>query len=162
VKLIRVTTAAEMLAACQSALPVDVAVMCAAVADWRPENPAPDKTKKTANPATLRLVENPDILAAIARHAARPRLVVGFAAETDHVVENAKAKRTRKGADWIVANNVSTNEQGQSVMGGDSNRVHLIQAGGVEDWPEMSKTQVAAELVARITQTLNKRQEGAA
>jgi phosphopantothenoylcysteine decarboxylase/phosphopantothenate--cysteine ligase len=162
VKLIRVTTAAEMLAACQSALPVDVAVMCAAVADWRPENPAPDKTKKTANPATLRLVENPDILAAIARHAARPGLVVGFAAETDHVVENAKAKRTRKGADWIVANNVSTNERGQSVMGGDSNRVHLIQAGGVEDWPEMSKTQVAAELVARITQTLNKRQEGAA
>ncbi len=107
VKLMRVTTAREMLAACEAALPVDVAVLAAAVADWRPQVAANTKIKKADAKTSIALVENPDILAALANHARRPRLLIGFAAETDHVIENAVAKRARKGADWIVANDVS-------------------------------------------------------
>jgi len=151
VKLMRVTTAREMLAACQASLPVDVLVMAAAVADWRPDIAANSKIKKSTDRVVplIKLVENPDILATLAASANRPRLVIGFAAETDDVVENAVAKRARKGADWIIANDVSGD-----VMGGERNRVHLISASGVEDWPDMTKTEVGARLAARIAQSL--------
>jgi phosphopantothenoylcysteine decarboxylase/phosphopantothenate--cysteine ligase len=149
VKLVKVTTAREMLAACESELPADIAVMSAAVADWRPDIAANSKIKKDADhpvPA-IRLVENPDILATLARHKNRPRLVIGFAAETDDVLLHAIAKRARKGADWIIANDVSGN-----VMGGDRNQVHLITATTQESWPEMAKAEVARRLVQHITQ----------
>jgi phosphopantothenoylcysteine decarboxylase/phosphopantothenate--cysteine ligase len=151
VKLMRVTTAREMLAACEAALPADVLVMAAAVADWRPDIAANSKIKKSTDRVVplIKLVENPDILATLAASARRPRLVIGFAAETDDVVENAVAKRARKGADWIIANDVSGD-----VMGGDHNRVHLVSADGVEDWPDMSKTEVGTRLAARIAETL--------
>jgi phosphopantothenoylcysteine decarboxylase/phosphopantothenate--cysteine ligase len=149
VKLVRVTTAREMLAASEAALPADVLVMAAAVADWRPDIIANSKLKKSTDRVVplIRLVENPDILATLAQGAARPRLVIGFAAETGDVVENAVAKRGRKGADWIIANDVSGD-----VMGGDRNRVHLVSETGVEDWPEMSKQEVGARLAARIAE----------
>jgi phosphopantothenoylcysteine decarboxylase / phosphopantothenate---cysteine ligase len=99
-------------------------------------------------------VENPDILTTIAQSARRPRLLIGFAAETDDVVANAVAKRARKGVDWIIANDVSANEIGESVMGGDRNRIHLINEAGIEDWPEMTKNEVGARLAARIAQEL--------
>jgi phosphopantothenoylcysteine decarboxylase/phosphopantothenate--cysteine ligase len=151
VKLMRVTTAREMLAACEAALPADVLVMAAAVADWRPDIAANAKIKKSTDRVVplIKLVENPDILATLAASARRPRLVIGFAAETDDVVENAVAKRARKGADWIIANDVSGD-----VMGGERNRVHLVSAAGVEDWPEMTKAEVGARLAARIAQNL--------
>ena len=151
VKLVRVTTAREMLAASEAALPADVLVMAAAVADWRPDIIANSKLKKSTDRVVplIRLVENPDILATLAQSAARPRLVIGFAAETDDVVENAVAKRARKGADWIIANDVSGD-----VMGGDRNRVHLVSEAGVEDWPEMTKQEVGARLAARIAEKL--------
>ncbi len=154
VKLLKVTTAREMLAACEAELPADIAVMSAAVADWRPDIAANSKIKKDRDrqaPA-IRLVENPDILASLARHKNRPRLVVGFAAETDEVLPNATAKRARKGADWIVANDVSANGIGESVMGGNRNQVHLITASAQESWPEMSKAEVARRLVQHIAQ----------
>ena len=156
VKLQRVTTAREMLAACEAALPADVLVMAAAVADWRPDMAANSKIKKSTDRVVplIKLVENPDILATIARSAQRPRLVIGFAAETDDVVQNAVAKLSRKGADWIIANDVSG-----EVMGGDKNRVHLVSGTGVEtplieEWPEMTKNEVGARLAARIAEAL--------
>lgn len=146
---IDVETAREMAAAVDKALPADVAVMVAAVADWRVE-PAASKIKKGPDgPPNLSLVENPDILAELALSPKRPKLLIGFAAETDNVVGNAQAKRTRKGVDWIVANNVSGD-----VMGGDSNRVHLITAAGVEDWDVAPKTEVARKLAGRIAAAL--------
>jgi phosphopantothenoylcysteine decarboxylase/phosphopantothenate--cysteine ligase len=154
VKLVKVTTAREMLAACEAELPSDIAVMSAAVADWRPDIAANGKIKKNGEheaPA-IRLVENPDILATLGQHKNRPRLVVGFAAETDNLLANAQSKRTRKHADWIIANDVSANVLGESVMGSDRNQVHLITATGQEDWPEMSKRDVARRLVQRIAQ----------
>ncbi len=153
VKLLKVTTAREMLAACESALPADVAVCAAAVADWRPEVVANSKIKKEKDAAAppIRLVENPDILATLSRHARRPRLVIGFAAETDDVVKHAIEKRARKGCDWIVANDVSP---ATGIMGGDRNTVHIVTAGGVEDWPEMAKTDVGTRLAARIADAL--------
>ena len=153
VEIIKVETAAEMLKAVEQALPADCAVFAAAVADWRVTQPGRQKMKKTAGrtPA-LALTENPDILASIAhRKTGRPELVVGFAAETENVVANAKAKLKRKGCDWIVANDVST-ETG--VMGGDRNRVHLITANGVESWPPQSKDEVARNLIDRIAAAL--------
>jgi phosphopantothenoylcysteine decarboxylase/phosphopantothenate--cysteine ligase len=151
VKLMRVTTAREMLAACEASLPSDILVMAAAVADWRPDIAANSKIKKSTDRVVplIKLVENPDILATLAQSARRPRLVIGFAAETDDVVENAIAKRIRKGADWLIANDVSGD-----VMGGDRNRVHLVSAQGVEDWPEMTKTEVGLRLAARIASHL--------
>jgi phosphopantothenoylcysteine decarboxylase/phosphopantothenate--cysteine ligase len=151
VKLQRVTTAREMLAACEAALPADVLVMAAAVADWRPDIAANSKIKKSVDRVVplIKLVENPDILATIAAGPKRPRLVIGFAAETDDVVSNGVAKRGRKGADWIIANDVSGD-----VMGGDRNRIHLISEAGTEDWPEMSKSEVGTQLAARIAQKL--------
>lgn len=154
VKLMKVTTAREMLAACESVLPADIAVMTAAVADWRPDIAANNKIKKNIDRVVplLKLVENPDILATLAQHAKRPRLLIGFAAETDNVVENGVAKRARKGADWIVANDVSANPLGESVMGGDRNQVHLITQTGSEDWPDMSKADVGTRLAGRIAE----------
>jgi phosphopantothenoylcysteine decarboxylase/phosphopantothenate--cysteine ligase len=153
VSRIDVETAREMAAAVQSviagAVPVDAAVCVAAVADWHVAA-HPHKRAKSDMPPTLELVANPDILAALAAPGPhRPRLVVGFAAETDDTVGNALAKRLRKGADWIVANDVSG-----EVMGGELNRVHLVTEGGVEDWPELPKPEVARRLAARIAAAL--------
>jgi phosphopantothenoylcysteine decarboxylase/phosphopantothenate--cysteine ligase len=153
VKLVRVETAREMLAACESLLPVDVAVCAAAVADWRPDAIADQKLKKEecAAPA-IALAENPDILASISHARERPALVIGFAAETEDVVAHAKAKRARKGCDWMVANDVSP---GTGIMGGDSNRVHLITADAIEDWPLLDKAEVGRRLAARIAAALS-------
>ncbi|MGH6877296.1 MAG: bifunctional phosphopantothenoylcysteine decarboxylase/phosphopantothenate--cysteine ligase CoaBC [Rhizomicrobium sp.] len=153
VALVKVETAREMLTACESALPVDIAVCAAAVADWRPETQSERKLKKHDSEAApaIRLVRNPDILATLAKAERRPALVIGFAAETDNVVAFAQAKRTRKGCDWILANDVSA-ETG--IMGGGQNRVHLITASRVEDWPRMSKMEVARGLAARIADAL--------
>ncbi|HLB79718.1 MAG TPA: phosphopantothenoylcysteine decarboxylase, partial [Dongiaceae bacterium] len=145
----RVETADEMLAAALAALPVDVAVCAAAVSDWKPTAPAARKLKKDGGrPPRIELAPNPDVLAAIAAAGnRRPRLVVGFAAETENIVANATAKRAAKGCDWIVANDVSP---GTGTFGGARNTVHLISAAGVEDWPTLSKQEVADRLAARI------------
>ncbi|MGB6538877.1 MAG: bifunctional phosphopantothenoylcysteine decarboxylase/phosphopantothenate--cysteine ligase CoaBC [Xanthobacteraceae bacterium] len=153
VAVIKVETAKDMLQAAETALPADVAVFTAAVADWRIEQPSSHKIKKQAGRAPrLNLIENPDILATIARRkSGRPPLVIGFAAETDDVIANAKAKLAKKGCDWILANDVSA---ATGIMGGDSNTVHLITASGVESWPRQSKDDVARNLVARIATAL--------
>ena len=145
---IDVETAQQMAEAVAHALPADVAILVAAVADWRVEA-SPTKLKKSAGPPALTFVANPDILATLGESPDRPRLLIGFAAETNHVVTNATAKRTAKNADWIVANDVSGD-----VMGGARNQVHLITAAGVEDWPEASKDDVARQLIARIAKEL--------
>jgi phosphopantothenoylcysteine decarboxylase / phosphopantothenate---cysteine ligase len=154
--VVRVETAQEMLAAVEKALPVDVAVFAAAVADWRPQRVSAGKLKKQHHkPPALELVENPDILSTIAhRKSGRPRLVVGFAAETENVLANAKAKLVRKGCDWIVANDVSPVT---GIMGGDANTVSLVTAAGVESWPPQSKDDVARALIARIAAALTDR-----
>nr|WP_245214772.1 bifunctional phosphopantothenoylcysteine decarboxylase/phosphopantothenate synthase [Pararoseomonas indoligenes] len=147
-----VETAREMLAACEAALPADAAVFAAAVADWRPAEVAGQKMKKPADDAAppMALVPNPDILATLSRHPMRPGLVIGFAAETERVVEHARAKLARKGCDWIVANDVSGD-----VMGGAENSVHLVTSYSVEDWPRLPKAEVAARLADRIAETLH-------
>lgn len=149
VATVHVETARDMLAACAEALPADIAVCAAAVADWRTSDAAAEKMKKDGSGAlpALSLAENPDILAALSRDEKRPALVVGFAAETEKVVEHAQAKLARKGCDWICANDVSP-ETG--TFGGDSNRVHLVTNAGVEDWPALSKTDVGRKLAERI------------
>jgi phosphopantothenoylcysteine decarboxylase/phosphopantothenate--cysteine ligase len=149
VRLVAVETAQQMLAASEAALPVDVAVMAAAVSDWRVETAAGQKLKKDGKgPPTLRLVENPDILATISgRGNDRPALVVGFAAETENIIVNAQDKRRRKGCDWILANDVAP---GTGTFGGDSNTIHLVDRDRVEDWPPMTKTEVATRLAERI------------
>ncbi len=143
-----VETAREMAAAVDAALPADAAVMVAAVADWRVDA-AGLKIKKGMAAPTLNLSENPDILATVAQGARRPALVVGFAAETDHVIEHATAKLARKRADWIVANDVSGD-----VMGGDANTVHIVTANGVESWERLDKTEVARRLAGKIAEAL--------
>jgi phosphopantothenoylcysteine decarboxylase/phosphopantothenate--cysteine ligase len=142
-----------MLAACEAALPVDVAVMAAAVADWRVESTGQHKMKKDGGgPPVLRLAENPDILSRIAQRSNdRPALVIGFAAETDDVVENARLKLQRKRCDWILANDVSP---GTGTFGGDRNTIHLVDRAGVEDWPVMTKRDVAAALAERVAGSL--------
>ncbi|MFC7052497.1 bifunctional phosphopantothenoylcysteine decarboxylase/phosphopantothenate--cysteine ligase CoaBC [Hansschlegelia quercus] len=155
VAVIRVETAREMLAAVEAALPADAAVFAAAVADWRVAEDSGQKIKKGAGgPPTLALVENPDILATVAKGARRPAIVVGFAAETERVVEHAKAKLARKGADFIVANDVS---EAGGAMGGEDNSVHIVGPEGVESWPSMTKRAVAAALVERIAAALGAR-----
>jgi phosphopantothenoylcysteine decarboxylase/phosphopantothenate--cysteine ligase len=154
VTLHRVETAREMLAACEAALPAHVAVFAAAVADWRVANTSGGKIKKQpcAAPPSLELVPNPDILATIAAAGPRrPGLVIGFAAETDDLMANAQAKRLRKNADWIVANDVSP---ATGIMGGTENAVHLITAAGIEDWPRLAKDEVARRLAQRIAEAL--------
>jgi phosphopantothenoylcysteine decarboxylase/phosphopantothenate--cysteine ligase len=149
----RVETAQEMLAACEAALPVDVAVCAAAVADWRVAETQGQKMKKDGGSApALTLIPNPDILATLSRAGPlRPRLVVGFAAETERVVDYAIEKRRRKGCDWIVANDVSP---ATGIMGGNANEVHLVTEAGAEAWPRMAKTEVAALLAERIAAAL--------
>lgn len=153
VTVLRVETAAQMLAAALAALPADAAVFAAAVADWRVASASLSKVKKdgTGKAPALQFAENPDILATISRATDRPALVVGFAAETDDVMANAMAKRARKGCDWIVANDVS---HATGIMGGTENEVTLITAQGADVWPRMTKEQVARQLAARIAATL--------
>ena len=156
VNVVRIESARDMLTAVEKALPADIAVFAAAVADWRTANNAREKIKKTGKGTPeLELVENPDILSTVAhRKSRRPRLVIGFAAETERIVEHAKAKLARKGCDWILANDVSP-ETG--VMGGDSNTIHLVTRDGVEHWPPQSKNEVATALIARIAETMKAR-----
>ncbi|MDP7668290.1 MAG: bifunctional phosphopantothenoylcysteine decarboxylase/phosphopantothenate--cysteine ligase CoaBC [Rhodospirillales bacterium] len=152
VRVVNVEEARDMLSACKTALPADVAVLAAAVADWRVAKPAKHKIKKdaAAGAPVLKLIENPDILASLSTATAgRPALVVGFAAETGTVVERAKRKRLAKGCDWIVANDVSS-----GVFGAETNTVHLVTAAGVEDWPPMTKSAVAQRLADRIADAL--------
>ena len=153
---IDVESARDMQEAVKKALPADVGVMVAAVADWRTKDIATTKLKKRGSaPPVLMLTENPDILATIGSSPSiKPRLLVGFAAETDKVIQHAQEKRKRKGADWIVANDVSFDSKGRSVMGGKSNTVHIVTADGVEDLPEMPKDMVATALVERIANAL--------
>lgn len=154
VQVVRVQSARNMLAACEDALPADIAICAAAVADWRPADEAVHKMKKSpgAAPAPMALTENPDILRALgAAGNKRPGLLIGFAAETDAVVENAQIKRLSKGCDWILANDVSV-ETG--TFGGNDNTIHLVDEDGVEDWPHLSKVAVAQKLAERIAQTL--------
>ena len=152
VKVSRIETAEEMLAACQSALPVDVAVCAAAVADWRVAERRNQKLKKNGKLPTIELVENPDILATLsAKGPRRPQLVVGFAAETENVVANATAKRKKKGCDWIIANDVSS---ATGTFGGDANTVHVVDGQGAETWPRLPKSEVASRLAQRIAQHL--------
>ncbi|NTS65797.1 bifunctional phosphopantothenoylcysteine decarboxylase/phosphopantothenate--cysteine ligase CoaBC [Sphingomonas sp. HHU CXW] len=146
---IDVETAREMAQAVDTALPADAAVMVAAVADWRVDAIAGQKIKKGDAQPALTLTENPDILAELGRSARRPRLLIGFAAETERVIEHAAAKRARKQADWIVANDVSGD-----VMGGDANTIHLITADGVEHWAKLPKDEVAARLAGKIADAL--------
>ncbi|HEY6832279.1 MAG TPA: phosphopantothenoylcysteine decarboxylase, partial [Pseudolabrys sp.] len=155
VQVVKVESARDMLRAVERALPVDVAIFAAAVADWRVANAGEQKIKKKAGQATpeLSLVENPDILSTVAhRKKERPKLVIGFAAETENVAANAKDKLARKGCDWILANDVSPST---GIMGGDRNTIQLVRASGVEAWPPQSKEDVAAMLIARVADTLN-------
>jgi phosphopantothenoylcysteine decarboxylase/phosphopantothenate--cysteine ligase len=152
VQMMPVETAQEMLEICEGEMPADIAIFTAAVADWRVATESPEKLKKTGSgPPNLTLTENPDILATISHGAKRPRIVVGFAAETQQVTEHAAQKLKKKGCDLIVANDVSR-ESG--VFGGDRNTVHLVSATGVEDWPSMSKDEVAQKLMERLAQML--------
>jgi phosphopantothenoylcysteine decarboxylase/phosphopantothenate--cysteine ligase len=153
VTVVAVETAREMAAAVEAALPADAAVMAAAVADWRVANASGQKLKKdgSGKAPALEFAENPDILAGVSRGQKRPRLVVGFAAETTDVVAHATDKRLRKGCDWIVANDVSP---GSGIMGGAENAVVLISDAGAEAWPRMSKAEVARRLAARIAEAL--------
>jgi phosphopantothenoylcysteine decarboxylase/phosphopantothenate--cysteine ligase len=154
VSVFRIESARDMLAACERALPVDVAVCAAAVADWRAASAAGQKLKKNggSDPPSLTLAENPDILAALAQPGnRRPRLVVGFAAETENVVVNARVKRAKKGCDWILANDVAP---GTGTFGGDRNTIHLVTEKGVETWPTLAKDEVARRLAERIAETL--------
>jgi len=156
VKIVRVDSADDMLAACRAALPADIAICAAAVADWKVRNAAHGKLKKVpgAAPPALELVPNPDILATLsASGPQRPALVVGFAAETENVVANALAKRERKGCDWIVANDVSP---ATGTFGGDRNTVHLVTISGVEAWPTLAKDAVAEELARRVVRHFDK------
>jgi len=148
VERIDVETAAQMAAAVEYALPADAAVLVAAVADWRVE-PSPSKLKKAAGPPTLTWSANPDILADLGHNGRRPKLLVGFAAETENVVESAREKLARKGCDWIIANDVSGD-----VMGGDTNQVHVVDSKQVESWPAASKRDVARRLAKRIADAL--------
>ncbi len=153
VTVVKVETARQMLEAVEAALPADAAVMAAAVADWRVANEGVQKMKKdgSGKAPALEFAENPDILATVSKAEQRPRLVVGFAAETEHVVDHATAKRARKGCDWIVANDVSP---ATGIMGGTENAVVLISDTGAEHWPRMAKDQVAKKLAQRIADAL--------
>lgn len=159
VQMMPVETAREMLDVCEGEMPADVAIFTAAVADWRVASEASEKLKKTGKgPPSLELAENPDILATISRHRLRPRVVVGFAAETSNVTEHAAQKLRKKGCDLIIANDVSA---GSGVFGGDRNRVHAVSASGVESWPEMSKDEVARRLMEQVVQMLPPEQKAA-
>lgn len=152
VSIERIETAREMLAACERLLPAEVAVCAAAVADWRAAAAADQKLKKNGGAPSLALAENPDILATLAQAGnRRPRLVIGFAAETENVVANARVKRAKKGCDWILANDVGPTT---GTFGGDHNTIHFITDAGVEEWPRLDKEAVARRLAERIAATL--------
>lgn len=154
IETVHVETAAEMLKAVEANLPADIAIMAAAVADWRVASEGVQKIKKdgSGQPPALALIENPDILATIGHHQSlRPQLLIGFAAETQNLIDNARSKLERKNADWIIANDVSP-ETG--IMGGDANTVRLVSRSGVEDWPEMNKSDVAHRIIARAAQEI--------
>lgn len=153
VSVFRIESAREMLTACERALPVEVAVCAAAVADWRAASAAGQKLKKNGgDPPSLTLAENPDILATLSQQGnRRPRLVIGFAAETENVVVNARVKRAKKGCDWLLANDVAP---GSGTFGGDRNTIHLVTVKGVETWPTLEKDEVARRLAERIADTL--------
>ncbi|MGB3502007.1 MAG: bifunctional phosphopantothenoylcysteine decarboxylase/phosphopantothenate--cysteine ligase CoaBC [Mesorhizobium sp.] len=158
VTVVKVETARDMLEAVEAQLPADAGIFVAAVADWRPVNANGEKIKKKTGegPPALSMVENPDILATVGKGKHRPRLVIGFAAETQQLVGNAQAKLAKKGADFIVANDVSHDSGvgAKGVMGGDRNRVKIVSRHGVEDWPELGKDEVAARLAALIAERL--------
>jgi phosphopantothenoylcysteine decarboxylase / phosphopantothenate---cysteine ligase len=155
VDVVRVETAAEMMKAVETGLPADIAIMAAAVADWRMATEGTQKIKKdgSGKPPALEMTENPDILATIGHHdSLRPGLLIGFAAETQDLVKNARAKLARKNADWIIANDVSP---ATGIMGGDANTVRLVSKSGVEDWPQMDKADVAQRIIARAAEALH-------
>ena len=153
VTLVKIETALEMLAACEAALPSDIFVSVAAVADWRPASCGDKKIKKNGDaPAPLKLEENPDILKTLSAAKRRPKLVVGFAAETNDVIEHATAKRLRKTCDWIVANDVSGDGPAGNVMGGDHNKMILVTDNGADEWPRLSKQDSARRLAAKIAE----------
>ena len=156
VKTIHIETAREMLSAVENSLPADAAIFVAAVADWRSEESFAKKIKKQANQSApiLKMVENPDILATIGHAANRPKLVIGFAAETDDLVKNAQKKLHEKGADFILANDVSIAKDGSSIMGGDYNKILLISDKNMETWPQMTKQEVADKLAEKIADFL--------
>jgi phosphopantothenoylcysteine decarboxylase/phosphopantothenate--cysteine ligase len=158
VEVVDVQTAQEMLAACQSALPADIGIFAAAVADWGVADPSEGKMKKDGSgPPSLRLIENPDVLKSISMGANRPRLIMGFAAETTDMEKHGKDKLVRKNANYIVANNVAP-PKGKAlggVMGGDANTVTLLTRNGSEPWPTMSKHDVAEKLIARLADDLS-------
>jgi phosphopantothenoylcysteine decarboxylase/phosphopantothenate--cysteine ligase len=153
VTMVRVESAADMMTACEAALPVDVAVCAAAVSDWRAASLESHKIKKTGDTSpSLRLAQNPDILASLARHQQhRPQLVVGFAAETENLLDNASEKRLRKGCDWIIANDVS---ESVGTFGASDNAVHVITDHGMAEWPRLSKLEVAERLGKSIAEFL--------
>ncbi len=155
IEVVRVETGKEMLNACETALPMDIAICAAAVSDWTPKAPSNHKIKKRDNKATpeLSLEQNPDILKTLSNHQKqRPNLVIGFAAETNNLIENAKEKRIKKGCDWIVANEVGANEKGQEkTFGSDENQIYLLTSQETEQWERCSKKQVAIRLVEKIT-----------
>ncbi len=160
VEIVRIESAREMLDACRAAPPGEIAVCVAAVCDWRPVRPRRDKIKKTGGAAPeIALAETPDVLAALATPGpARPALVVGFAAETENILDNARRKRAAKGCDWILANDVSP---GTGTFGGETNAVHLVAAEGSESWPRLAKQDVADRLAMRIADWFEARAEGA-
>jgi phosphopantothenoylcysteine decarboxylase/phosphopantothenate--cysteine ligase len=146
VKIINVESAEEMMAACEAALPVDIAICAAAVSDWQAEKISPQKIKKGGGDSLMiKFVKTPDILATLSNHKQRPKVVVGFAAETENLIQNAKIKLQNKGCDMILANDVS-----DGVFGSDYNKVSLITVDTVEDWEQMSKVEVADRLVERV------------
>jgi phosphopantothenoylcysteine decarboxylase/phosphopantothenate--cysteine ligase len=153
VTTVRVESAMDMMAACEATLPVDIAVCAAAVSDWRASSQEDQKIKKTGDaPPSLRLTENPDVLASLARHPRhRPHLVIGFAAETENLIDNAAEKRLRKGCDWIIANDVS---KSVGTFGASDNTIHLITDHGVAEWPRLSKVEVAERLGQTIAEFL--------
>jgi len=151
VNTVRVETARDMLSACEAALPADIFVSVAAVADWRPDSPTDKKIKKdTSAIPPLTLAENPDILKTLSASKKRPKLVIGFAAETDKVIEHATAKLKKKGCDWIIANDVSGD-----VMGGDHNTMILVTKSGAEEWPRLTKADAARRLAQTIAEELS-------
>ncbi len=153
VKVVHVKSAADMLKAVEDTLPADIGIFAAAVADWRVARAADQKLKKKpgVEEMSLDLVQNTDILKTISNGETRPGFVIGFAAETQNVIEAAKVKRLAKGCDWIIANDVA---HARGVMGGEKNAIHLVMEGGTEDWPEMTKEQVAGKLIARVAEHL--------
>ena len=160
VEIVRIESAREMLEACRGALPSDIAVFAAAVGDWRPARASKRKMKKSGGePPEIALTETPDVLATIAASGnARPALVIGFAAETENIVENARKKQKSKGCDWVLANDVSP---GTGTFGGEANTIHLVSADGAENWPRLSKDEVASRLVSRIADWFDTHAEAA-